>query len=113
MSIGHCCSPLVEGSLRPDFGLRMALQPLVSASDDGIISLPTENQWFAFRTAEHTAPKVASWAEVGGLLALQVGVKSEYLATAWALKIVAKRAEQVALFWGQSDFTSTCLVNFS
>ena len=74
-----------------------------------------ENQWFVLRTAEHTLPKVASWAEVGGLLALQVGVKSDYLAAVCAFKIIAnaRRAEQVAFFWGQSDFTSTCLVNFS
>ena len=50
----------------------------------------------------------------GGLLALQIGVKSGHLAAAWAFKIVATamRAEQVALFWGQSGPTSTCLVNF-
>ena len=42
MSIGHCCSTLVEGSSRPVFGLRLALQPLVSASNDGIISFPKE-----------------------------------------------------------------------
>ena len=40
--IGHCCSTLVEGSSRPVFGLRLALQPLVSASNDGIISFPKE-----------------------------------------------------------------------
>ena len=113
ISIGHCCSTLVEGSSRPDFGLRLALQPPVSASNDGIISFSAENQWLALRTAEHTAPKVASGVEVGGLLALQVGVKSDHLAAAWAFKIVATamRAEQVALFGGQSGPTSTCLVN--
>ena len=73
-----------------------------------------ENQWFALRTAEHTSPKSATWAGIGGLLALQIGVKSDHLAAAWAFKIVATamRAEQVALFWGQSDPTSRRLVNF-
>ena len=37
-----------------------------------------ENQWFALRTAEHTSPKSATWAGIGGSLALQVGVKSDY-----------------------------------
>ena len=113
MSIGHCCSTLVEGSLRPDFGLRLALQALVSAPNDGIISFPMENQWFALRTAGHTSPKSATWAWFVGPLAFQIGVRSDHLAAAWALKIVATamRAEQVAIFWGQSDPTSTCLVN--
>ncbi len=73
---------------------------------------PVRNQWFALRAAEHTAPKAGVWAEIGGLLAFQIGVKSDHLATAWAFKIVAtaKRAEQVALFWGQSDSTNICLV---
>ena len=46
-------------------------------------------------------------------MAFHIGVKSYHLVTAWAFKIVAtaKRAEQVALFWGQIDFTSTCLCN--
>ena len=42
MSIGHCCSTLVEGSSRPVFGLRLALRAPVSASNDGIISFPNE-----------------------------------------------------------------------
>ena len=48
-----------------------------------------------------------------GPLALQIGVKSDHLAAAWAFKIIATamRAEQVAPFVGQSDPTSTCLVN--
>ena len=73
-----------------------------------------KNQWFALRTAGHTSPKSATWAWFVGPLALQIGVRSEHLAAAWAFKIVAtaRRAEQVALFWGQSDFTSTCLLNF-
>ena len=73
-----------------------------------------KNQWLALRTAEHSTPKAAVWAGTGGSLALQIGVKSGHLAAAWAFKIVATgmRAEQVALFWGQGDPTSTCLVNF-
>ena len=45
-------------------------------------------------------------------MALQIGVKSDHLATAWAFKIVATamRAEQVAFFWGQSESTSICLI---
>ena len=72
-------------------------------------------QWFALRTAEHTAPEAVVWAVIGGLLALQICVKSDHLATAWAFSIeaTAKRAERVALLWGQSDLTSTCLANFS
>ena len=75
---------------------------------------PMKNQWFAFRTAGHTSPKSATWAGFGGLFAFQIGVKSDHLATAWAFKIVATamRAEQVAIFWGQSGPTNTCLVNF-
>ena len=73
-----------------------------------------KNQWLALRSAEHTTLKAAVWAYMGGRLAVQIGVKADYLATAWAFKIVAtaRRAEQLALFWGQSDATSTCLVNF-
>ena len=73
-----------------------------------------KNQWFALRTADHTAPKAAVWAEIGGLFAFQTGVNSDDLAAVWDVKIVATamRAEQVALFWCQSDPTSTCLVNF-
>ena len=113
MSIGHCCSTLVEGSSRPVFGLRLALRAPVSAPNDGIISFPKENQWFALRTAGQTSPKSATWAWFVGPLALQIGVKTEHLAAAWAFKIVATamRAEQVALFGGQSGPTSTCLVN--
>ena len=37
-SIGHCCSTLAEWSLWAVFGIRLALQPLVAASNDGIIS---------------------------------------------------------------------------
>ena len=72
-----------------------------------------KNQWFALRTAGHTSPKSATWAWFVGSLALQIGVKSGHLAAAWAFKIVATamRAEQVALLGGQSDPTSTCLVN--
>ena len=71
-----------------------------------------KNQWLALRTAEHTSPKSATWAWFVPL-AFQIGVKSEHLAAAWAFKIVATamRAEQVALFGGQSGPTSTCLVN--
>ena len=73
-----------------------------------------KNQWFALRTAGHTSPKSATWAWFVGPLALQIGVKTEHLAAAWAFKIVATamRAEQVALFGGQSGPTSTCLCNF-
>ena len=73
-----------------------------------------ENQWFALRTAGHTSPISATWAWFVGPLALQIGVKSDHLAAAWAFKLVATamRAEQVAPFVGQSDPTSTCLVNF-
>ena len=42
ISIGHCCSTVVEGSSRPVFGLRLALRALVSASSDGIVSFPKE-----------------------------------------------------------------------
>ena len=72
-----------------------------------------KNQWFALRTAGHTSPKSATWAWFVGPLALQIGVKTDHLAAAWAFKIVATamRAEQVALFGGQSGPTSTCLVN--
>ena len=72
-----------------------------------------KSQWFALRTAGQTSPKSATWAWFVGLLALQIGVKTEHLAAAWAFKIVATamRAEQVALFGGQSGPTSTCLVN--
>ena len=75
---------------------------------------PKKNQWFAPRDAGHTSPKSATWAGFVGSLALQIGVKSYHLAAAWAFKIAATamRAEQVALFWGQSGPTSTCLVNF-
>ena len=71
-----------------------------------------KNQWFALRTAEHTSPKSATWAGFVGPLALQVSVKSEHLAAAWAFKILATamRAEQVAFFWGQSESTSICLI---
>ena len=104
ISIGHCCSTLVEGSSRPVFGLRLALQPPVSASNDGIISFPKENQWFALRIAEHTSPKSATWAWFVGPLALQIGVKSDHLAAAWAFKIVATamRAEQWPSSWVQA-----------
>ena len=72
-----------------------------------------KNQWFALRTAGQTSPKSATWAWFVGPVALQIGVKTEHLAAAWAFKIVATamRAEQVALFGGQSGPTSTCLVN--
>ena len=73
-----------------------------------------KNQWVALRTAGHTSPKSATWAWFVGPLALQIGVKTDHLAAAWAFKIVATamRAEQLAPFVGQSDPTSTCLCNF-
>ena len=73
-----------------------------------------KNQWLALHTAGHTSHKSATWAWFVGPLALQIGVNLEHLAAAWAFKLVATamRAEQVAVFGGQSDPTSTCLVNF-
>ena len=64
-------------------------------------------------SSKSQSPKSATWAWFVGPLALQIGVKTEHLAAAWAFKIVATamRAEQVALFGGQSGPKSTCLVN--
>ena len=103
--MGHCGQFLVPEWLFSLLCLPQTMESLVVLK---------ENQWFALRTAEHTAPKSATWVGFVGPLALQIGVKSDNLATAWAFKIVATamRAGQVALFGGQSGPTSTCLVNF-
>ena len=113
-SIGHCCPALVEGSLWPVFGLRLALQAFVSASNDGIISFPKEKPMVRTPHCWAYITELGNLGLVRGSVALQIGVKSDHLAAAWAFKIVATamRAEQVALFWNQSDPTSTCLVNF-
>ena len=113
ISIGHCFSTRSRG-LRGQF--------LVSDWLFSLLCLPQtmessvfrrKNQWFALRTAGHTSPKSATCAWFVGAAANQIGVKTDHLAAAWAFKIVATamRAEQVALFGGQSDPTSTCLVN--
>ena len=114
ISIGHCFSTRSRG-LRGQFlvsDLLFSLLCLPQTTESSVFL--KKNQWFALRTAEHTSPKSVTWAGIGGPLALQIGVKSGHLAAAWAVKIVATamRAEQVALFGGQGDPTSTCLVNF-
>ena len=42
ISMRHCCSTLVDGSLWPVFGLRLALQAFASAPNDGTISFPKD-----------------------------------------------------------------------
>ena len=89
-SMGHCGQFLVSEWLFSSLCLPQTMESSV---------FRMKNQWLAVRTAEHTAPKVASWAEIGGPLSDQNGVKSGHLAAAWAFKIVATamRAEQVAI----------------
>ena len=70
ISIGYCCSALVEGSLRPVFGLRLALQPLVSTSNDGIISSPKEKPMVRTPHCWAYITEIGSWCWARGPLCI-------------------------------------------